>query len=442
MSGKLFAALEQEQVLNTNPDTIDAKLAEASTEVSDGVIETGEDVAAIENMVLCLENATEVADDLQTDADTIEGTVEAGDGLDEAGAGLATESLSRALRKLGAPANMASVPSLESFGSKQSRVTASKIALEGFVETIKSTWKMIIDGLKALWQKIWDFFAKFFDNTDRVTKLAKKLRDKVAAMSGTAKNNQVKGRAHAQAFSTGTGAVTIGDISTIFGNHNGVTDGFLVTTTVVEGAGKVLEAGMKAKEGSEEEFFKVVAEEGAKIVDKIAGSSGVTKKETTVKEGDKDVTATAIGPFVNNSRLVLTNGSSFSVKMEENAKKSVSDTSPTLTQKECNTVLDMTVALMNKTEEYKKKKSSIDAASKSLIKIAESVVSSAEKFADMGENNALRAKLTIGRRAIGSFGTQFGRLVTLLPAANVRLGKAALSYVSASAAAHGSEAKK
>lgn len=436
MSGKLFAALEQEQVLNTNPDTIDAKLAEASTEVSDGVIETGEDVAAIENMVLCLENATEVVDDLETDAGTIEETVEAGDGLDEAGASLATESLSRALRKLGAPANMASVPSLESFGSKQSRVTASKIALEGFVETIKATWKQIIEGLKSLWTKIWEFFAKFFDNTTKVADYAKKLKEKVAGMTGKQKEAQVKGRAHAQAF--GAAGVTVAGISTIFGNHSGVTDGFLTTTKALDEISKTVGDAIKSKTSTQDIINGLYAE-GLAMGDALVSGSGVTKKDGKTEIDGAKVKTTTIGPFLGGATLVMSFGEIMSVKLEEASKKDASETSPTLSQKDCGIVIDKTIALMTKTEDFKKKKSSIEQASKAMTGAAEAVLNGATKLAALAENDDVRGKLQVLRKAVSSYGSQFARLTTMLPAMNVRLGKAALSYVAASVAAHGKE---
>jgi hypothetical protein len=106
------------------------------------------------------------------------------------------------------------------------------------------------------------------------------------------------------------------------------------------------------------------------------------------------------------------------------------------------TACDMVIALMTKTSDFKKQQSKIDALNKSMVDLVQAAIKVADKTADMGDNaTATKEALAMARKAVTSLNSFSSRLITMTPAMNVRAGKAALNFVSASLTSYEGEKK-
>ncbi|MGC3005354.1 hypothetical protein ACPF8X_44965, partial [Streptomyces sp. G35A] len=153
-----------------------------------------------------------------------------------------------ALNMLGASHRQQSLmPSLESWGSGQSRLTATKIALEGIGDKIKEIWKRIVEFVKSIAQKVVDFIAKFFDNTDRLKKNIGKMRAKVneAGTNSKIKENTIKNGGVTKAFNNGEGKSDFTTATSILKNQADLAKGATGAMSALSGSLNALSSGIK-----------------------------------------------------------------------------------------------------------------------------------------------------------------------------------------------------
>lgn len=92
-------------------------------------------------------------------------------------------------------------PSTESFSKSSSRHNLA-IAKESIAETIKEAWKAFKKFVSAIWEKIKNFFAQFFQNTDKLKKRAKDYKNMIMDKTAgkTAKEKTFKDMSVANCF--------------------------------------------------------------------------------------------------------------------------------------------------------------------------------------------------------------------------------------------------
>jgi hypothetical protein len=84
--------------------------------------------------------------------------------------------------------------SLESFGTKGTRVQSTKLAIEGIKETAKAIWDKITAAITSMWNSVSAWFAKLFDANTKMGERAKKIAAGAAAAKGkTAAEAEVGG---------------------------------------------------------------------------------------------------------------------------------------------------------------------------------------------------------------------------------------------------------
>lgn len=416
----LIIALEDADLDQATAGASEAEIPESQLEVEEGVQEVEADVANVEELVTAVEDAEADAETLGEIEGVMEESIEEGEGLDETSAELAEVAVESIRLRLGfAPSR--TLPALESFGSKNSRLTATKIALEGVTETIKTIWKKIKEAFQLVWQKIKDFFAKFFTNTEKVKKLAQQLKTKARDTKGKVEKDTVDAAGVANAFNV-DGKASLQSANSILENHMGLTAGALAGQDVIKSGVELLNTMVRKPEDAD----PAKVEESLKDYIKSLKISGVV-------EESGDGTTVKVGPFLNgmNLSIKVTDGN-LAIQMdssEKKAEKAVKVLSP----KEAEALCDSVVALMTKTEEYKKQQSKIEAVSKALVKLADSAISAADTIASAAEDNA-EVKATIGkvRKAASAFNTATARMTTMTPAWNVQAGKMAMKYVDVS----------
>lgn len=187
--GLVFAMEEdttggEEAVMDTVPETA----AEVEADSSAIVEQVGE-IDQIDTAVA----------DAETDAGTIgeiqgalQESVDQGEGVTEATAEVAEIAVEAICARLGMKPG-SGMPSLESFGNKSSRLTATKYAIESFGEKIKQIWQSILKALKFVWEKIKNFFLSFTKSRAKLKEHLQNLQKLVAKAQESAKPAAVTG---------------------------------------------------------------------------------------------------------------------------------------------------------------------------------------------------------------------------------------------------------
>lgn len=148
-----------------------AEVLEASPDSE--LAEVGELAAEMEDIEAAIDGGLETADTLEQSADKVEESIEDG-GLPPVAAEAMNLMLSHIQRDWGMP-NAKAGFALENFGSKQTRIAATKVAME----EMRKTAGNLVAGAKKTFEKIVEwvkkFFAKLFDGAVRLEETAKKV---------------------------------------------------------------------------------------------------------------------------------------------------------------------------------------------------------------------------------------------------------------------------
>lgn len=425
-----FFALENADVVESTEAGLDG--AEV-LEMQDGIQEAQVEAAEVDEIATAIEDAEVAAGNMEEAAEVLEGGVESGEGVSEETAQAVDIAVEAALNMLGASHRGSNLmPSLESWGSGHSRLASTKLALEGVSDKIKEIWKKIVEFVKTIAQKVIDFFAKFFDNTERLKKAAAKMRAKVneAGAGSKVKDKEIKNGSVTKAFNNGEGKSDYSTAVAILETHTGAAKS--ASTTVkslraiidslssvknMESIGGKLQDITKQATGSGGELF----EEGRKRGHRSSPMLGGRRIEIGVEIGEAtrqaDRTADASLTYFMNTI--------------EPEKKSTKEAS-TLTPSQCLDLIKKVEELATATEEYKKIKSDVQDMTKATAKLADAMIKASD---EQGSAAGIR-------KFVSSMASTVSRYVTMLPAWNVSAGNAALSYVSSSISAWESTSKE
>jgi uncharacterized membrane protein YdfJ with MMPL/SSD domain len=139
--GLVFAMENDEvsQVVGTDEGVAQA-MAEATDAAQEVATEAQEIAQAADDTVA----AAADAETLEKVQDVVAQTVQSGQGMDETTAQVAQVVVESICNRLGIPHAHRLMPATESFGSSNTRLAATKVALEnGFTDTIKRIWEAI-----------------------------------------------------------------------------------------------------------------------------------------------------------------------------------------------------------------------------------------------------------------------------------------------------------
>lgn len=430
----LVLAMEEDTVIAAPEGEMDPALP---AEVEAGAAEVAEQAAEVEDLNTAIEEAEADAETLGEIQETLAESVEGGEGVDETTAEVAEIAVEAICARLGIKSAQKTIPALESFGSKSSRLTATKVAIEGINDRVKQIWEAIKKAFLTVWQKIKDFFAKFFDNSEKVKKMAEGLKDQVK------KSEKAKVKAGKIKFGGASalnvdGKVDMSSVEAILGNHENITSQVLggadLITKMVNGLN-----GMIKGDGDEAALEKDLNASAKSLMEVLAkGSKGGVMEQSGV------IVAKA-GPFVGGDGVQYsfdTSKMAFSMETTKASKAAPAEVEP-LAPNQATTACDLVIGLMNKTTEYKKQQAKVEALNKSCVDLVNAAITVAGKAADMGEKNKeVKEKLESARKAVTSINSFSSRLLTLTPAMNVRAGKAALNFVQASLKSYEAEGEK
>lgn len=426
----IFFALEEEDLVGVGAAEV---VPEVQAEVEAGVAETSVDSGEIGDMTAAIEEAAEGADQIEAIQEVAEQSVEAGEGLPPEAAQVAEIAVEGICARLGMRPKQV-VPATESFGSKNSRLAATKIAIESIGERIKTIWEAIVKAIKAVYNKVKDFFAKFFANAERVGKLAKELKAKVEAMASTAKaEGEIENSGIAKSLSDGSKT----DIST--------------ATKVLEmhlAFANSFKAGINAFSSVSSAIYHNATKLSAeKTADKASGNiQAELKKLEAAFSGGDTVEAKAEGveadfarktkPLVNGDALQLVIGKKANrpyVALTVEQGDSKVEKAAVLTKDNMKALCDSVVVAMDAVSKVQKDLSSVEKVNKELQNTAEAMLKMAGTVGkETGDSEGVKKAIEDVRAVVIGMNSATTTFSTFVPLSGVRAGKAACAYVSAS----------
>lgn len=432
----LVLAMEDD---SSNLENGDDSIAEMQAEVESGVSENDAEVGQVDELVTSIEDAIVDADALGDIQEVVADKVEDGEGLSPEAAQIAEIAVEAICARLGMNSSKV-MPAMESFGSSNSRVTATRIAMENIGDTIKKVWEAIKKAFKSVWQKITDWFSKFFANSDKVKAYAEALRKQATELGDKVMDaKEIDNKSVASAFVVKK-ASGLGSLNIVLKNHEAITSSALETFSVIQKAVSFVTDSVK-------DVSKFSRDDGIALTNSI--TDGLKKNSVTVTEDKNkkgDTFTTKIGPFVNSQLVVVVTSDDAknpTIKVSTETGESASDSKlKTLTQTEMTAVCDTVINLMKLTENYKKKQKDIESVNSAFVKLTDAAITFADKMVDSAENNSdAKTKISAIRVLATDFNSLATRMTTMMPTMNVQAGRAACAYVKASLAQYGDKKK-
>lgn len=425
----------------------DEAASTAMMDVAEQESEVVEEVAAIESLSFAIEEAIEDVGAAEEIVETVEEVAEAdgegGEGLTEGEAIIAEEALKICMRRL-APGREQILPSMESFRSANSRKTATRVGLEGVVDTIKSVWEKIIQAIKAMWDKLVAFFKKITNANTSLEKAAKALKDKIKKNKARVpkdSNEDFDSDTIYKNFPIGK-RITADVVSSVVRNHalfaskNGNVAHLTVEKVIgmVDTAIKAASSNGASIAGSYDTASKEIGKKLVEFVTDNSGNIDTTKDDSQEFEGKMFLIAGKTPKIDIN--VYIPSGSNgderyeFSANIEFVEHEGASNGAEKIeiaTQQEMTKICDQVITLAKDNDKFVQQLDKTDKAVKGLIKeidkLVDTVKDDAAQKAIRGPQMYLRRVVTNTVNKIGAFGSQMAGM-------NVKAGRAALYYVS------------
>lgn len=405
MSRKGFIAA-MEDIDELNADGTDAQV-EVPAEVEAESAAVQEESDDIDDEVQALEDATEAADELEAMTDVAERAEEEGEGLDPVAAEVTEVAVESIYARLGIERK--AVPSMESFGSANTRKQATRIAIEDWKESLKKFWEAVKSFFKNLYEKIKSFISRIINFFMSIEKVAKRMKTRVEALPAehTAKEAEFENKAVKKGFGhAGEGAA---GVLAVLAGQQGMTNRLTdvarsISQTLLTGNGPTV---------SDEKFTN------ADLKD-IASDKYKLFNNTTVKVEEKDGTV--------------------EVKVDED-KNGGEGKVKTLSKEDmlkiCTTAerYGKDVAIAKKLIEEQ------DKITKAVTKAADNMIRLTAKEMEKGDDKSATDTAKKAGKSIVSAGKSLTKVENVVLSLNAKAGKAALNYVAASLAQYGEKKK-
>lgn len=405
------------------------------TEVNDAVAADVAEGAEIASEVVDMEEAVEEIQGLETISEGVEERVESGEGLSEDAGEMLEVAVESACRRLGI--KRSSRLSKENFATG-SKLSATRLSLEGIKETIVKAWEAVKNFFKGLWTKIKDFFARIFTNLPKLRKQVVAMRDRAHETRGVSKKSE-KIKTSAAQFSV-QGKANLSNAKDIVGNYYGL---LASLPAAFEAFGKGVATATTGITGGTSVDF-------AAISDAMTSPLKNLDKSTTGKKpnemGDMRFEGDSYGPFLGGQVLAIGRVYHKDAKKEDKSedaaapfmdlydpKQTTASDIEALDAKQVIELADSCLQVLDAAEEVERKKSKIETALNSAVKAAENVIKSAQ--VGVGEQAAAseaRGTLVKARTWVTKAGSVANRLVVMAPSMGAQAVKAALAYGNAS----------
>jgi len=212
---------------------------------SDLVDNVEEPVAEIEGGMAQAESAMTDVDTLEKIEEGMQASVDSGEGMDPTSAKIAEVAIESICRRLGIDASKVTVSS-ESFGSRNTRMRSTNMALEGIGDAMSSAWRAI----KAMFKKVMAMIKNaWMSLTDGATKLeaaAKAVAKRAITVAGTPDESELEMPSVAGAFAVDR-KFEQKNVLDIVKNHIALTDNLKQVPTKISDVVKSLKTGSDAE---------------------------------------------------------------------------------------------------------------------------------------------------------------------------------------------------
>jgi len=401
--------------------TADAVMAQDSE-----VAETADDI----------EEATDASETLSKVQDVAEASVAQGEGLSQSAADMTTVIVESICNRLNIPSTNL-IPATEAFGSTNTRLNSTKLALENIKDTIKKIWEGIKRGAKIVFDGITKFFKNLFSATAAIYNAATGIKKAAeqAAKDKKVVSDKENGKILVPA-SIVSEDLKGSDLFKMLKVHATVTRNFIAPGVVLDEVAKDTEGSQDAKE----KVYKALETYFTTVFD-----TDDISELTHVKPG---VTKASIGPFVGHKYFSVTlhkffffddvdkddgYGScilSIEQKKVEIGKDGVETDVLTLDEisKTCDDVIKIIAVTKSFDKRFEKWKQQSDNFLTAADKLA-SAIKDAE-----ADTDGKKKLLAIKRRLFSSTFNTGNSMMTKIPSFNIQLSKVALKFASANLA--------
>jgi hypothetical protein len=199
--------LENEQV---TPEVTDETL-NAMAEAPDQEIADATQIAAeLDAIDGAIEEGVDTAETLDEVAAPLQAAVDSGEGIPAPAAESLRILVSHMTSRIGVPMRTKTF-AMESFKGKQTRLLATRIALEGIKETAQRIWAQIVEAFNKAIDWVKSFFAKLFDGAVKLKAAGEKLSKAAGEKaSATLEKDTIESAGFAEKLQVG-GAAPAGD---------------------------------------------------------------------------------------------------------------------------------------------------------------------------------------------------------------------------------------
>ena len=224
---------------------------EMAAQVEAGSAEVAQQTNEVEELQAAIEDAEEGAETLEKIEGVLEESAESGEGVDETAAEIAEVAVESICARLGIRVGKKSFPAMEAFGSSNSRLSATKIALESIGEHLKRIWEAIKAAFIRLWDKVKAFFNTLFKNINGLAKQLEDLKERAAKVPANAKpkDTVLENKALAKAFSVakkadmGTAKTLVANGGRLLETAKSLAEGSVAFSTAIEKAASEASSG-------------------------------------------------------------------------------------------------------------------------------------------------------------------------------------------------------
>lgn len=404
---------------------------ETQAEVETASAEVAEQSGEIETMDTDVASAETDAGTLGDIQEVMAQSVESGEGLTEEAAAIAEVAVESIRARLGMKRGTKVIPALESFGSKSSRLHATKIAMETIGESIKKIWENIIKAIKWVWDKIKGFWLSLTKSRGSLLKHLEGMQKRVADMAAETLNEKtVKGSAAATFSINGkasfdTAKKVLADsqkLIPVTATASDIANGMVNKltgddpTAVMTAGADLLVAIKKAMAGLGEVKGNKGDRKMVHFYGNLAGGRSVSITS------DKEGSAAAIG-----------------VQLEVTGK--AAEEAETLNKAQMGELLTQAIAVVKELQSFDKVEKGLEKIAKACNDVAQTILKTVAVMGDKsdnGEGAKAQKAAAANIRTLNSMVAKFG---SSIPSAVFQAAKGAGDYVNASIAAHGDKAK-
>lgn len=168
--------LAMEDILDTSIHEVQEVDMDEVQDLSDDIDDTSEDLTAVMEDMETLSNIRDVMED----------SLESGKGLSPEAAEIATLAVESIYSRWGL-SNNNSIPAIESFQNRNSKLVATRFAMEGIGDNLKAAGKWLLEQIKKLWNFLTDLFKKIVGSVEADKKENEELKKQVRSLEAPKK---------------------------------------------------------------------------------------------------------------------------------------------------------------------------------------------------------------------------------------------------------------